>query len=169
MILKVKKLDPTAVLPVYASKGAACFDVSTLHSAVITPNEAKTFGTGLSFEIPEGYVMLVYSRSGHGFNKGIRLANTTGVVDSDYRGELMVKLHNDSKGTYKIEQGERIAQCMLVALDQVTFEEVTELSETERGEAGCGSTGTVEVVPVVKPTITKPVAKPKATIVKPQI
>jgi dUTP pyrophosphatase len=98
--------------------------------------------TGLAFEIPEGYVMKVYSRSGHGFKNGIRLANGTGIIDSDYRGEVMVKMHNDGDTAVLITAGERIAQAMIEPIQQVSFEVVDELSDTARGSGGLGSTGT---------------------------
>lgn len=101
------------------------------------------FATGLSFEIPEGHVMMLYSRSGHGFKHGLRLVNGTGVIDSDYRGELMVKLHNDGVRSALIESGERIAQAMIVPVEQAEFVFADSLSDTERGTGGLGSTGTV--------------------------
>jgi dUTP pyrophosphatase len=140
--VKVKKLSSTAVLPVYATSGSACFDIATTSDSVdITPGTSAVLKTDLAFEIPPGHVMMVYSRSGHGFKNGIRLANCTGVIDSDYRGELMVKLHNDSKSTFSISRGDRIAQAMIVAVDQVLFETAEDLSDTERGSGGFGSTG----------------------------
>lgn len=149
MKLKVKKLHPDAIIPKYATAGAACFDlhaivagdaillnsyVYNLHPAVIR--------TGLSFEIPEGHVMLIYSRSGHGFKSNVRLSNCVGVIDSDYRGEVQVKLIQDiATEMLYINNGDRIAQAMVVPIDRVEFEEVTELSTTERGHGGFGSTG----------------------------
>jgi dUTP pyrophosphatase len=101
------------------------------------------FATGLSFEIPEGHVMKVFSRSGHGFKQGLRLSNGTGIIDSDYRGELMVKLHNDGVKTAYIAAGERIAQGMIVPVEQAEFVFADSLSDTERGTGGLGSTGRV--------------------------
>jgi dUTP pyrophosphatase len=144
MQVKIKSLDPRAQLPVYATTGAACFDICTIsdNTDILTGNSA-VFKTGLSFEIPEGHVMMVYSRSGHGFKQGLRLSNTTGIIDSDYRGELMVKLHNDGVNTAHIAAGERIAQGMIVPVHQVQFALVDELSDTDRGTGGLGSTGRV--------------------------
>lgn len=147
MKLKVKKLHPEAKLPTYATAGSACFDI-----AVCAPGEdplvmgrgadAATFPTGLAFEIPEGMVMLVFSRSGHGFKNDVRLANCVGVIDSDYRGELAVRLTADhGERPLVVGHGDRIAQAMLVPVMQVQFEEVDSLSDTERGTGGFGSTG----------------------------
>lgn len=130
--LKIKKLHPEAVVPAYQSFGAACFD---LHAA--TMEDPLTYGTGLAFEIPEGHVMLVFSRSGHGFKFGSHLANAVGVIDSDYRGEVKVKF-NSSNGCYP---GDRIAQAMVLPIPSVQFIEVEEISDTVRGEGGFGSTG----------------------------
>ncbi|UPT53016.1 deoxyuridine 5'-triphosphate nucleotidohydrolase [Hafnia phage yong3] len=143
--LKVQRVTDTAILPVFGSKGAACFD---LHADVKSDGcTVKAIGingvirTGLKFEIPEGYAMLVYSRSGHGFKHDIRLANCVGIIDSDYRGEVMVKLTNDHGKTFMVEHGDRIAQAMLIPVPAVQFLEVSELTSTERGEGGFGSTG----------------------------
>lgn len=150
--LKVKRLHPDAIMPKYQSAGAACFDLHALITAVPgfehdgrsqIMGDSMTLRTGLAFEIPQGWVMLIYSRSGDGFNWGIRLANCVGVIDSDYRGEVQVKLARDVyQGARRvIKHGDRIAQAMLVQLPQVDLVEVSELSVTERGEAGFGSTG----------------------------
>jgi dUTP pyrophosphatase len=144
MQVKIKKLTPSAQMPVYATPGAACFDIcTTSHSGYIQPGTSVVFTTGLSFEIPEGHVMKVFSRSGHGFKHGLRLVNGTGIIDSDYRGELMVKLHNDGGKSVLIESGERIAQGMIVPVEQAEFVFADSLSDTERGTGGLGSTGTV--------------------------
>jgi dUTP pyrophosphatase len=143
MQVKIKKLHPNAVIPQYATTGAACFDLVSVNEVMITPGrEHVALKTGLAFEIPEGYVMMVYSRSGHGFKNGIRLANGTGVIDSDYRGEVMVKMHNDGSTALLVNAGERIAQAMIIPALQVELEVVDELSDTARGSGGFGSTGT---------------------------
>jgi dUTP pyrophosphatase len=143
MNIKIKKLHPNAVVPQYATAGAACFDLVCVNDVTITPGrEHVALKTGLAFEIPEGYVMKVYSRSGHGFKNGIRLANGTGIIDSDYRGEVMVKMHNDGASAVHVSAGERIAQAMIEPVKQVAFEVVEELSDTARGSGGFGSTGT---------------------------
>jgi dUTP pyrophosphatase len=143
MQVKIKKLHPNAVIPQYATTGAACFDLVSVNEVMIIPGrEHVALKTGLAFEIPEGYVMMVYSRSGHGFKNGIRLANGTGVIDSDYRGEVMVKMHNDGTTALLVKAGERIAQAMIIPALQVELEVVDELSDTARGSGGFGSTGT---------------------------
>jgi len=149
MLLKVKKLTKSASLPVYATTGAACFDL--ISDSLITCNVSNsglhtvTFGTGLSFEIPKDHVMLVFGRSGHAFNSDISLSNCVGVIDSDYRGEVKVKLRSDSTRGYfdlsNVSKGDRIAQAMVIPCEQVQFEVVDELSETQRGAGGFGSTG----------------------------
>lgn len=149
MQLKFKKLHPDAIAPIYATAGAACFDLHALfpkgHSPAefITSGVPVTFRTGLSFEIPEGHVMLVYSRSGHAFKNGVRLANCVAVIDSDYRGEVMVRLTKDvsADSLLQVKNGDRIAQAMIVPIPQVELVEVSDLSETERGTGGFGSTG----------------------------
>lgn len=136
--LNVKRLHPDAKVPVYASAGAACFDLSALHGGEVNPT--GRFRTGLAFEVPVDHVMLVFSRSGHGFNNDVRLANCVGVIDSDYRGEVQVKLTTDDR-PYNVMQGDRIAQAMVLPVQQMAFVEVDELGSTERGAGGFGSTG----------------------------
>ena len=141
MELKFKKLSPAATLPTYGTKGAACFDLYALESGVVPQGGATTARTGLAVEVPEGHAMMIYSRSGHGFKNGVRLSNGTGVIDSDYRGEIMVRLHNDGQVDYEVQMGERIAQAMVIPVLQVQVTETDELGQTERGEGGFGSTG----------------------------
>lgn len=166
MKLKFKKLHPAAITPEYATTGAACFDLHCLPAALATPifpGEANIFRTGLSFEVPAGHVMLIFSRSGHGFKNDIRLSNAVGVIDSDYRGEVLVKLRNDQPGfnpsflvnpseeaTFTvIHPGDRIAQAMIVPIPTVELEEVDELSDTARGTGGFGSKRCMILQPVV--------------------
>lgn len=140
--LKVKRLDPAAILPKYQTAGAAAFDLHSIEDGALSG--ARTYRTGLAFEVPEGFVMLIYSRSGHGFKSDIRLANCTGVIDSDYRGEIMVRLAQDNlafNGTTYVKVGDRIAQALLMPVEQWALVEVDELSSTERGEGRFGSTG----------------------------
>lgn len=143
--VKVKKMYDDVTLPEYATPGSACFDIQSygidkINSLSITHN------TGLQFEIPNDHVMLVFSRSGQGFNNDVRLANCVGVIDSDYRGELKVKLTIDA-GTYDTKPkavtafGNKIAQGMVIPYEQVKFVIADELSSTERGDGGFGSTG----------------------------
>lgn len=157
MKVKIKKLRPDAVIPTYGSAGAACFDLAVPYRHLIDTKylhagDTLVIPTGLAFEIPEGHVMFVFSRSGHGFKHNVRLANCVGVIDSDYRGEVMVKLTADiddgdevplsAVNAMKIKPGDHIAQAMIVPFPRVeVFMVVDELSETERGAGGLGSTG----------------------------
>lgn len=145
MQLKVKKLHPDAILPKYQTEGAACFDLHAIEgrASAIMAMSPQTFRTGLAFEIPAGYVMLIYSRSGHGFKNDTRLANCVGVIDSDYRGEVQVKLTRDIGETDKlsVKPGDRIAQALIVHAPPVQIIEVGSLSSSERGASGFGSTG----------------------------
>lgn len=142
MELKIKKVLPEAILPVYGTEGAACFDLYAATCGMVTNTKPALIRTGLAFDIPEGYVMHIYSRSGHGFKHGVRLSNCVGVIDSDYVGEVMVRLTcDDPLGEFRVQPGDRIAQAMLVPVSQVSFVEVEELKETERGAGGFGSTG----------------------------
>lgn len=152
MQVKIKKMFDDVQLPEYATRGSACFDISANIQAseyeadAIVFNKKVVIGTGLKFEIPHNHVMLVFSRSGHGFKEDMRLANCVGVIDSDYRGELKVKLSKDHVPCGKnelrtVKHGERIAQGMIIPYEQVQFVLADELSSTERGEGGLGSTG----------------------------
>ncbi|WYV99542.1 dUTPase [Pseudomonas phage vB_PpuM-Kassivere] len=141
MKVGVKQLSHAAKLPTYGTEGAAGFDISTTGFATIDTNSSWTFATGLAFEVPEDHVMLVFSRSGHGFKSDVRLANCVGVIDSDYRGELFVKLTNDGDDFFTVHQGDRIAQGLILPVERVEFEMVQRLSDTARGEGGFGSTG----------------------------
>lgn len=140
--MKIKLNHPQAKVPTYATDGSACFD---LYCAEVVEmlSDTITINTGIIAEIPEGYAMMVYSRSGHGFKSDTRLCNAVGVVDSDYRGEVMVKLRKDSmKATPPdLSVGSRIAQAMLIPVTQVSFEVIDEVSESERGSFGFGSSG----------------------------
>ena len=147
--LKIKKLHPDAIVPKYATPGAACFDLHAIDVAAddvglpvdFAPGYSCRFRTGLAFEVPQGWVMLIFSRSGHGFKNNVRLSNCVGVIDSDYRGEVQVQLHNEGEEWFSVSKNDRIAQAMLVRADQWAFELSDDLSETERGEGGFGSTG----------------------------
>ena len=142
--IAVKKLRENAILPKYGSEFAAGADLYALcdEDIVFAPNETKFVHTGLAMEIPEGYAGLVYARSGLASKRGLAPANKVGVVDSDYRGEILVALHNHSGEEQKIASGERIAQLVVTPFLKVDFEEAETLSETVRGEGGFGSTGT---------------------------
>lgn len=145
MQIKVKLLHKRARIPFYATQGAACFDLQALLAEPVSIAVGKpvVVPTGLAFEIPEGYVMLIFSRSGNGFKNDTRLANCVGVIDADYRGEVMVKLTRDMSMTQDlvIYDGDRIAQAMLVPIPKVGILVVDELGGTARGVSGFGSTG----------------------------
>lgn len=141
MHVKIQHLSDRAKTPTYGSAGAACFDLYAADTLAVAPGRSAVVPTDLAFEVPEGYVLMIYSRSGHGFKHGVRLANNTGVVDSDYRGHVPVCLHNDGRDVFYVHQGDRVAQAMIVPVPRVEFEVVDELSSTERGENGFGSTG----------------------------
>lgn len=144
MKIHVKKLHESANLPRYATTGAACFDLQTIEAGELSPYGGTCqFRTGLAFEVPEGHVMLIFSRSGHGFKNDISLSNCVGVIDSDYRGEVQVKLRNDSAIRFGFEPGDRIAQALIMPIPTVQLVEATSLSETDRGAGGFGSTGVV--------------------------
>ncbi len=142
-IIAVKKLDERAVLPTYGSEFAAGADLYAVADGDILfqPGETKLVKTGLAMEIPEGYAGLIYARSGLASKRGLAPANKVGVVDSDYRGEVMVALHNHSNTEQKISAGERIAQLVVAPFLKATFTEAEELNETARGVGGFGSTG----------------------------
>jgi dUTP pyrophosphatase len=142
MKINIKRLNEDAIEPTYATDGSAAFDLYSTNVGVVD-GDGYVFDTGWAFEIPEGYVLLIFSRSGHGFKQGIRLANCVGVIDSDYRGEVKVKLtldRNTLHGEY-FTKGDRIAQGMVLPVEQISFFEVDDLSRTERGSGGFGSTG----------------------------
>jgi dUTP pyrophosphatase len=141
MKLKVQRLSEAALLPQYATYGAACFDLCAAESGWINAGTQKSISTGLAFEVPEGHVMLVFSRSGHGFKSGVRLVNSVGVIDSDYRGEVLIGLRNDSPNDFPFEECARLAQAMIIPIPRVDLIEVNDLSETTRGTGGLGSTG----------------------------
>jgi dUTP pyrophosphatase len=141
--INYKKLNDMAIEPTQGSAAAAGLD---LHAAIdspieIKPHETAKVGTGLSFELPEETFGAIFARSGLATKEGIRPANCVGVCDSDYRGEYIVALHNDSEETRTINPGDRIAQLVIMPYIPVTLVETKELSETERGDGGFGSTG----------------------------
>jgi len=169
--LKYKKAVGTKN-PKYASKNASCFDLYAAEDAVVAPNETVIVGTGVMFEPPEGYGIMLYPRSGISSKTPLRFANSVGVIDNDYRGEVKVLLENvkakpqktrvvpsymtidgevisnDHKygflpeGTVVVKKGDRIAQAMAIKIEQVQLTQAKKLSDTERGEGGLGSTGT---------------------------
>ena len=144
MEVKIKKLNPEAILPRRGSAQAAGYDLfACLPEGEITlrPGETRRISLGLALALPEGYFGAVFARSGLATRQGLRPANCVGVVDSDYRGENMVPLHNDSAVPQTIRHGDRVAQMVVLPYLAVDFTEVEELDETERGEGGFGSTG----------------------------
>lgn len=142
-VIAVKKLDERATLPTYGSEFAAGADLYALtdEEIVFQPDETKLVHTGLAMEIPEGYAGLIYARSGLATKRGLAPANKVGVVDSDYRGEIMVALHNHSNTEQRIAPSERIAQLVVTPFLKASFEEADALSDTVRGVGGFGSTG----------------------------
>lgn len=139
--LKYKRLHADAFAPRYATDGSACFDLMATCDGRVLMGASFHVGTGLAFEIPATHVMLIFSRSGHGFKNGVRLANCVGVIDSDYRGEVGATLTNDGGENFHFKKGDRIAQALLVPIPYVALVEVDELSDTARGAGGFGSTG----------------------------
>ena len=170
--LKYKRTTVGVKLPKYATKDSSCFDLYAIEDAIIKPSETAVIGTGLVFEPPKGYGLMVYPRSGISSKTPLRFANSVGVIDNDYRGEVKILLENarpkdpklrvipsymtvdgavvenDHKygflpeGTIVIKRGDRIAQAMLIKVEQVKLVSTKELSNTERGDGGLGSTGT---------------------------
>lgn len=138
--IKVKKVNKDATLPTYATPGSACFDLYSTNYGLVPRNGSYVFNTGLAFEIPKGFGMFIFSRSGDGFKHGVRLANCVGVIDADYRGEVKVKLRADEEIKI-VTKGERMAQACVLPIPFVMFEEVEELEDSERGEGGFGSSG----------------------------
>lgn len=155
----VRKVHKNATLPVYATAGAAAADVTCVSweddsgiwhesPAVINPGKSLRLDTGLQFEIPKGYELKCHVRSGLGFKHGVRLSNCTGVIDSDYRGNVLIKLHNDSDTAFELDMGTRVMQVQIKAAPQVLFFETDVLTGTVRGEGGFGSTGSAAILTV---------------------
>lgn len=142
--VSIKKLNPDAIIPTYGSEYAAGADLyaCTEDSITFQPGETILIHTGLAMEIPVGYAGLIYARSGLASKKGLAPANKVGVIDADYRGEIMVALHNHNTVPVSIEPKERIAQLVITPYLTAQFTEVSELNDTLRGEGGFGSTGT---------------------------
>lgn len=141
--IKVRKLSEKAILPTYGSMEAAGADLYACLDAdvVIAPGESVFIPTGLSMEIPSGYAGLIYARSGLACKRDLAPANKVGVVDSDYRGEFMVVLHNHGKTPQKVSHGERIAQLVITPVFTPGFVLCEELTDTQRAAGGFGSTG----------------------------
>jgi len=145
--LRIRKMHDDVETPIYASNGAACFDIFAFinpsEDVYIQPGTTKIFNTGIQVEVPVGYVLQIFSRSGHGFKNNVRLNNCVGIIDSDYRGEICVKLIQDesSDSPFVVKNGDRIAQAMIVEIPTVNFVLIEDLSQTDRGNGGFGSTG----------------------------
>ena len=141
--VSVRKLNSNAVLPTRGSEYAAGYDLYACIDEAITipPHETMKIGTGLSFDIPEGTFGAIFARSGLATKHGLRPGNCVGVCDSDYRGEYIVALHNDFDVAWTIEPNERIAQLVIMPFIEANYNECDELSDTERGSGGFGSTG----------------------------
>ncbi len=141
MNLLYKALDDGITEPSYAHKGDAGLDLRIKEDVSLLPGERKTVGTGLSFAIPEGYVGLVFPRSGLASKRGITLSNAVGVIDSGYRGEVCATLYNASGRIVKLSAGERVCQMIVMPFATCELVKSSVLPESERGEGGFGSTG----------------------------
>lgn len=141
--INVKKLNDLAKLPTRGSEYAAGYDLyaATADTIDITPHSTIKVGTGLSFELPQGTFAAIFARSGIATKRGLRPANCVGICDSDYRGEYIVALHNDTNEIQSIEPGERIAQMILLPYIGMEFNEVDTLTDTDRGASGFGDSG----------------------------
>lgn len=146
MEVRIKKLNDTAIIPTLGSVEAAGCDIyanlaEDYGSVTIGPGATHFIKTGIAMEVPKQYAGLIYARSGLASKRGLRPANCVGVIDSDYRGEIMVALHNDSDVPQTINHGERIAQMVITPYIRPEFVETDDLTDTERGEGGFGHTG----------------------------
>ena len=141
MNINIKKLHPDAILPSYGSADAAGADLCSIEEVTLAPGETKLIHTGLAMAIPQGYGGFIFARSGLATKRGLAPANKVGVIDADYRGEIMVALYNQSGTAQTVEQGERVAQLVLLPCPQAQFNLCEDLSDTDRGAGGFGSTG----------------------------
>jgi len=139
--LPIRRLRTGAVLPSRAYPGDAGLDLTAVESAELAAGEGATIGTGLAIALPEGYAGLVLPRSGLAAKHGIGVLNAPGLIDTGYRGEVRVILHNHGAQTFRVDAGMRIAQLVVVAVEDVRLVEVDELPASERGEGGYGSSG----------------------------
>ena len=144
MKVKIVKLQQNAKIPTYGSTDAAGADLYACIDAPVSilPGQTVLIPTGLSMEIEQGFAGFIYARSGLATKRGLAPANKVGVVDADYRGQVMVSLHNHTNQPQCVEPGERVAQMVFAPVYQATFCEVDALGDTERGTGGFGSTGT---------------------------
>lgn len=139
--MNIKKLDKNAIIPTRGSACAAGYDLYSCMQCEIPAGKTEKIKTGIAIELPTGYFGAIYARSGLAAKKGLRPANCVGVIDEDYRGEVIVALHNDSDEPQTISCGDRIAQLIIQPYAVVEIKEVDGLSETDRGSGGFGSTG----------------------------
>lgn len=139
--MKIVKKDKRAIVPTYGTEGSAGMDMYSIESVDIIPGETVMVHTGVCMEIPQKFFGAVYPRSGIAAKRGLRLANCVGVIDSDYRGEIIVPIHNDSPVVQHIDCGERIAQMIIQPYIHPNLVVVDSLSDTDRGEGGFGHTG----------------------------
>jgi len=137
--VKIKKLHPDAIIPHYAHQGDAGLDIYSSENAIIPPKERMLISTGLSIELPKGYVALVKDKSGVAYKGG--LTHMAGVIEYTYRGEYKILLYNTTNQPYEIKKQQKIAQIVIVPVATAEIEEVEELSKTDRGDGGFGSTG----------------------------
>lgn len=141
MKVNIKKLDERAVIPTYGTEYSAGADLYSIEAVTVEPHKTVLVHTGLALEIPEGYAGLIFARSGLACKRGLAPANKVGVIDADYRGEIMVALHNHTEAPVSIDAGERVAQLAIMPFLKAEFELADELSDTVRGAGGFGSTG----------------------------
>lgn len=141
MKVKIKKTHENGKIPTYATDGSGAFDFYSAEDVVVHENYAKAINLGVAMEVPDGHVLLLFPCSSIGKNTWLRMANSVGVIDSDYRGTIHALYENAGWEDCFVYSGERIAQGIIVPIPKVEFEEVEELSTTERGEGGFGSTG----------------------------
>ena len=139
MVIKVKKLHPEATLPQYALPGDAGMDLCSNETINLQPQERKLIPTGIAMAIPSGYVGLIWDKSGIASKHGLK--TMAGVIDSGYRGEVKILLHNLSTEPFTVEKGKKIAQMVFNKVEEAVFNEVSELDDTSRGSGGFGSTG----------------------------
>ena len=141
MTVNIKKLDERATIPTYGTEYSAGADLYSIEAVTVEPHKTVLVHTGLALEIPEGYAGLIFARSGLACKRGLAPANKVGVIDADYRGEIMVALHNHTESPVSIDAGERVAQLAIMPFLKAEFELSDELSDTVRGAGGFGSTG----------------------------
>ena len=140
--MNIKRISDKAIIPTYGSENAAGMDMYSIDTVTIKPGQTVMVHTGICMEIPDGYYGALCPRSGLATKRGLRLANCVGVIDSDYRGEIIAALYNDSAAPQEIREGDRIAQLIISPYARPdTLNEVDDLSDTERGAGGFGHTG----------------------------